>query len=185
MHLWEVSEEQSFEMLWQYLHVLTTLQQGLVWMLLLQCSSALWAVNFQFWPQGNRRKRRKDVEEINGLSIIPSSSSSRWKDQRLMDTVKLLSAWNMMLSWGNWSRSATTLFSDTNTPMCAWTHLCVHMRQMNEENKSRRQLFSFPAFQWGKRKNNRQVEYKVSSSMLITSYCRIQDDISTKGKLPF
>lgn len=109
MHLWEVSEEQSFEMLWQYLHVRITLQQSLLWVLLLQGSSALWALNFQFWLQRNRRKRKKGVEEINGISLIPSSSS-RWKGQRLMDTVKLLSAWIMMFSWGNWSRSVTIGF---------------------------------------------------------------------------
>lgn len=71
------------------------------------------------WLQRNRRKRRKGIGEINGVSPIPSSSSSRWKGQRQMDAVKLLSAWNTMFSWGNWSRSVTTLFSDRNTAICA------------------------------------------------------------------
>lgn len=127
MHLWEVSEEQSFEMLWQYLHVLATLEQGLLWVLLLQCSSALWAVNFQFWLQRNRKKRRKGVEEINGLSLIPYSSSSRWKGQRLMDADKLLSAWNMMFSWGNWSRSVTTFFFwHEQCYVCMSTAICAY-----------------------------------------------------------
>lgn len=102
---------------------------GNVCMCWLHCSTAWFECAFSSavqpseqwisWLQRNRKKRRKGTGAINGLSPIPSCSSSRWKGQRQMHTVKLLSAWNMMFSWGNWSRSVTTLFSDRNTAMCA------------------------------------------------------------------
>lgn len=74
---------------------------------------------------------------------------------------------------GNWSRSVSALFSNTNTAMC------VHGRQMSEENECGMELFCFPAFQRGKRKKPRPVEYNAFSPTLIPSHVVTTGDFSS------
>ena len=115
-------------MLWQCLHILPTLQQGLVWMLPLRRSSALWAANFQLWLQGNGRERRKGVGEINGLYLIPSSPSCRSKGQWQMNTVKLLSARGTVFSWGEADQLALCFPTPTLLCVCMWDRWVRRMR---------------------------------------------------------